>query len=80
MTFPRVHGEHNPDYIGDGVYATHDAWGMILLRTERDGHWELIALEPNVFEALTRYRDAMWLRLADQQETIQTGGPDEPAP
>jgi hypothetical protein len=46
-----------PDYIGDGVYATENEYGLILTT----GHHEqakadnIIALEPSVIAALERY-------------------------
>lgn len=56
MDFPKVLGETNPTYIGDGVYATHDGY-QILLRTCRCGIWELIAIDDETWENLVRFRE-----------------------
>ena len=45
---------HDKNYLGDGVYASHDGY-QIWLTVERSGGWHRIALEPTVFEALIRY-------------------------
>lgn len=46
-------------YLGDGLYARFDQFGMLILRTPRDGgdHW--VALEPEVLEALRTYVDSV---------------------
>jgi hypothetical protein len=41
-------------YLGDGVYASWDGY-HIWLTTERDHGWERIALDSQVFSALTEY-------------------------
>lgn len=44
-----------PRYLGDGVYASFDGY-QIWLKTDRgDGVRNEIAIEPEVFESLTRY-------------------------
>lgn len=43
-------------YLGDGVYARLEG-DMIWLRTERGSGDHIIALEPEVFEALVEYRN-----------------------
>lgn len=51
-----------PDYLGDGVYATAQMGGSVLLTT---GHHlenyadSVIVLEPEVLAALDRYRERM---------------------
>jgi hypothetical protein len=46
---------NEPEYIGDGVYASTDGY-YIWLQTERElGRIERIAIEPQVFDALQRY-------------------------
>jgi hypothetical protein len=50
-----------PEYIGDGVYASFDGFN-IWLQTEREtGRIERIAIEPQVFHALERYRDRIMI-------------------
>lgn len=41
-------------YIGDGVYASHDGY-HVWLRTDRDGMQHRIALEPEVLASLIAY-------------------------
>ena len=51
-------------YLGDGVYASSDGW-QIILRAPREGgdHW--VALEPEVFHALLKYRSSVWKESAE---------------
>ena len=46
--------KEHPQYLGDGVYASYDGY-HIWLKTQRDGRWESIALEPEVFQSLFHY-------------------------
>lgn len=41
-------------YIGDGVYARHDGY-QVLLRAQREEGWVEIALEPAVLGALNAF-------------------------
>lgn len=44
------------DYLGDGVYASHDGYHIVLdLRGQDD--YTKIALEPTVFDALVWYKE-----------------------
>ena len=45
-------------YLGDGLYARFDRFGMLILRAPREGgdHW--VGLDPEVIEALVKYIDA----------------------
>ncbi len=43
-----------PAYLGDGVYASFDGY-YIWLRTEREGSWHEIALEPEVYANLKEF-------------------------
>jgi hypothetical protein len=46
---------NEPEYIGDGVYASFDGFN-IWLQTERElGRIERIAIEPETYHALQRY-------------------------
>lgn len=45
-------------YLGDGVYASFDGY-QLWLRVTRENGDERIALEPNVFESLIRYRNSL---------------------
>lgn len=49
-------GEHDPDYIGDGVYVSHDGY-HVWLETLGGGPHHQIGLEPAVFNALIKYRE-----------------------
>lgn len=42
-------------YLGDGLYARFDRFGMLILRAPREGgdHW--VGLEPEVLESLLTY-------------------------
>ena len=46
----------NKEYLGDGVYASHDGY-QFRLTTEDGGEWPSneIFLEPTVFDALIQY-------------------------
>ena len=54
--FSQIPGESLPEYIGDGVYVTFDGW-HIWLRTQREGRWDFIALEPEVLDNLIKYNE-----------------------
>lgn len=45
----------NKDYLGDGVYAEHDGFGIVL--TTEDGYRTInrIVLEPEVYAALLQW-------------------------
>jgi hypothetical protein len=45
-----------PDYLGDGVYVSHDGFQLWLGLQARQ---QMIALEPEVFKALVRYAERM---------------------
>ena len=47
-----------PEYLGDGVYATCDG-SYIWIKTERENGWHMIALEPEVLDALNAYADRL---------------------
>jgi len=40
-------------YIGDGVYAMFDGFHLVL-RTQRNGEWQTIYLEPAVWQELMK--------------------------
>ena len=48
--------QNNPttEYLGDGIYATHDGF-YTWLQTERHWGWDKIAINPDVYEALNNY-------------------------
>ena len=48
--------EREPEYLGDGVYASFDGY-HVWLRTGSHDNPEAIALEPEVWNALVRYRE-----------------------
>ncbi len=45
-----------PDYLGDGVYASHDGY-QIWLAANHPESAQRVALEPSVFLALCRYAE-----------------------
>jgi hypothetical protein len=47
-------------YLGDGVYAEHDGYQVWLSITDGITTSDLIALDPDVFAALLRYRDRVF--------------------
>jgi len=44
------------DYLGDGVYAEYDGWGIWLKANDHACPTDEIYLEPSVMEALDRFR------------------------
>jgi len=46
-----------PEYLGDGVYASFDGYSYTIWLKTQEGNE--IALEPQVFEALMRYADRL---------------------
>lgn len=53
-----------PDYLGDGVYASFDGYHLWLQTNNGYGSTNSIALEPPVLEALDRYRERLSAALA----------------
>jgi hypothetical protein len=51
--------EREPEYLGDGVYATFDGYHVWLTTGshERADASNAIALDPGVFNSLVRYRN-----------------------
>lgn len=47
--------QQDPDYLGEGVYASHDGFQIVLCTLEGS----LIFLEPSILAALERYRRRM---------------------
>lgn len=64
--------ERDPEYIGDGVYASHDGHN-IWLKTKRDGRDHSIALEPEVLDALANYRMSLLQRVAAARKESNNG-------
>lgn len=50
--------DKNPQYLGDGVYASFDGYHINLAVNDRRNH--VVALEPAVLEALVRYANSVW--------------------
>ena len=48
--------EREPEYLGDGVYASFDGYHVWLRTGSHDNPDNTIALEPGVWNALVRYR------------------------
>jgi hypothetical protein len=51
--------DQQPEYLGDGVYATFDGY-QIWLRVNDHRSPPLVALEPSVMVALARYADKVF--------------------
>lgn len=51
-------------YIGDGVYVWQDPLDalQIWLGTEREGGWQVIALEWSVYDQLVAFANSVWKR------------------
>ena len=47
------------EYLGDGVYASHDGYHIVLDLRGQDS-FTRISLEPQVLDALDRYRKQCW--------------------
>ena len=47
--------KRDEEYLGDGVYATHDGYHVWLRCDGWDGREQRIALDPIVFRRLTEY-------------------------
>lgn len=43
------------DYLGDGLYVSFDGWHIVLRVPREDGD-HIVALDPDVFNALLRYK------------------------
>jgi len=44
------------EYLGDGVYATYDGWGIWLKANSHLNPTDKIYLEPSVFKALSQFK------------------------
>lgn len=51
---------NNKAYLGDGVYAEFDGAGVVLTTQDGVSIQNTIFLEPEVFENLTKYGEALW--------------------
>lgn len=45
------------EYIGDGVYAIYDGWGIELRANHHLDSTDKIFLEPEVFDALVKFKE-----------------------
>jgi hypothetical protein len=60
----------NPQYLGDGVYASLDQWGRLVLTTGNHQPNEcddMIVLEPEVIAALVRYLENAFPKMTKQE-------------
>lgn len=48
------------EYLGDSVYVAFDGYSLVLTTENGFGPSNTIVLEPNVYEALTKYVEALW--------------------
>jgi len=44
----------NDEYLGDGLYVNYDGY-QFCLRTERDGKWEEVYLEPYTLDSFIKF-------------------------
>lgn len=51
---PDINPQH--EYLGDGVYASFDGYHVWLRTGSHDNEHGQIALDPDVFESIVRYR------------------------
>lgn len=56
-----------PDYMGDGVYVHFDGFNLVITTSHHDPRQadNVIAIEPEVWAALHRYRDRLIAELPD---------------
>ena len=47
--------EYNQRYLGDGVYAQFDGWGIKLLVNDLEEPTDTVYIEPSVLEALVDF-------------------------
>jgi hypothetical protein len=47
------------EYIGDGVYVGHDGWHIWLYANHRETPTDKVALEPQVYQRLVDYVEAL---------------------
>lgn len=57
-------------YLGDGVYASFDGYHVWLAVNHHTN--KVVALEPSVFTALTKYVDSLKATLRAAQPTLST--------
>ena len=60
--------EGTDQYLGDGVYASYDGYGVILDLRAQDSTTR-IYLEPQVFQALVTYRESIMRQMKEQEKT-----------
>jgi hypothetical protein len=57
-----------PQYLGDGVYASFDGYGINLAVNDHRNH--VVTLDPDVLEALERYIQKVKQAVRDQQANL----------
>lgn len=58
MNIITFHGKKVPAmYLGDGVYAIYDGFGIWLHANDHEHPTDKIYLEPDVFKALVQFKD-----------------------
>jgi len=58
----------NPDYLGDGLYASFDGYQVWLETSDGVSITNSVALEPSVAAALDNYRRRLGILLDDKVE------------
>lgn len=59
-----------PEYLGDGVYASCDGF-YIWLKTQRENGWHMIALDPEMLAALNAYSARLQKIAAEMQQALK---------
>jgi len=66
------------DYLGDGVYAIYDGFGIWLHANDHENPTDRIYLEPSVLEALIRFQKrAEELKLKERKSDESNKVPQE---
>lgn len=60
--------EQEKVYLGDAVYVEHDGFHLVLTTNNGLRDTNTIALDPEVYEALTRYVNRL-IKAVDRRET-----------
>lgn len=60
MEIINFHGEERPaSYLGDGVYAIFDGYGVWLHANDHENPTDRVYLEPQIMEALIRFKEEL---------------------
>ncbi len=57
--------DNNDKYLGDGVYASYDGYHIWLAANHHEN--KVVALEPEVFDSLIKYREELMLKIKNER-------------